>query len=501
MSKILEMKNICKSFSGVKVLEDVCLSAKKGEIHAVVGSNGAGKSTLMKILCGLYKKDSGAIILDGEDVDFDSIRESKACGIEVVSQHIEFVEELSVAENLLMGKMPLKISGAINWKEACKTSKDILQRVELHFAPTEKIKNLSVGEVQMLGIASALFASPKIIVLDEPTPALSQHEIEILFGFVRKLKQQDVAIIYISHYLQEIFDLCDKVTILRDGKNVETREVSGLNKKEITKLMVGDYLSTVSELPVPSDEVVLSARNLTTLEKLNKISFNLKKGEIISLAGLTGSGRTEIARAISGLDKIESGMIMLNGKEVVIDSPKKAIDLGIVYMTEDRRGEGLIMPFSVKENVALPSIDKLKTGLGFYNERNAREITQKSVANLNIKLSGIEQLAENLSGGNQQKVVVGKLLELCPQILIMDEPTKAIDVGAKDEIYKLMRQLCEQGKSIILISSEMDEILSLSNRVFILRDGELVCEYKNEGLTINELLMAFEGGTDNEKHK
>ncbi|MCP9747449.1 sugar ABC transporter ATP-binding protein [Lacihabitans sp. CS3-21] len=470
-NNILTLNNISKSFSGIKVLEDVSLKIEKGKVHALMGENGAGKSTLMKILVGLLQADAGEILLEGEVISRLSVQAILGKGIAMIHQEILMVPELSVAQNIFLGKESHRFSW-LNASEINHKSKQILADLKLNISPKIKVKNLSIADRQMVEIAKAISNRAKVIIMDEPTSALSEIEVVTLFGIIESLKNQGVAIIYISHKMDEIFKISDTITVLRDGKLISTKKAEEMDSQILIKLMVGREIAEL--FPTSNIEIgqtIISVKNLGRKNVFSDVNFEVKAGEVLGLAGLVGAGRSEIARAIAGLDKIDAGTIEIEGVETQLDSPSDAIKLGIGFVSEDRKALGFIPQMTIKDNISLSSLEVFSK-MGFVNTKEEINSTQIVYNSLKVKASGFSQKVINLSGGNQQKVVIGKVLMSNPKIIIFDEPTRGIDVGAKFEIYKLINTLKAKGLAIILISSEMPEILGLCDRILVLSKGK-----------------------------
>ena len=477
---ILEMKNIRKTFPGVVALDDVSFKVKKGEIHALVGENGAGKSTLMKVLNGVHQADRGEIILNGEVVTIKGTRDAEKKGIGLVFQECNLINPLTVTENMFLNKLQKGRKGFIKWKELNKITQDFLDKFKFHFKATEKIEDLSASQKQMVEIAKVLYKKPQILVMDEPTSSLTVGETEHLFNIMRELKAEGITIVYISHKMDEIFSMCDTATVLRDGQVIETRATKDFTRDEIVERMVGrsvdvDYPRRNTEL----GEVVLKLDNVSREGIVENISFELHKGEILGLAGLVGSGRTEIAEAIFGAEHYDGGIIEIGGKKVVISSTADGKKNGIGLLTEDRKETGLILGYDLIRNITVTNLDKIKTG-PFLDAKKERAMATELAQELGVKTPSMMQIARNLSGGNQQKVVFAKWLFSDVDILILDEPTRGIDVGAKYEIYLLMNKLVEAGKSIIMISSELPEVLGMCDRLVVLSGGEKAGELSRE---------------------
>lgn len=469
---ILEMENIDKSFPGVKALDNVSFSVKRGEVHALIGENGAGKSTLMKVLNGVYKADRGELYIDSKKVELKSINHAQSLGLALIFQEINLVQTLSVAENIFLGKLKKGGNGLVDWKKIISDSKEILHRMDFDLNVMKLVRDISVAEKQMVEIARALSADAKVIVMDEPTSSLTKVEVEKLFNLIQILKRNGVTIVYISHKLDEIFRICDTVTILRDGKVIDTKPVTDITKNEIIEKMVGR--SVDMEFPkrsVKPGEVVFEAKNIKRKKLLFGIDLTLRKGEVLGIAGLVGSGRTEFAEAIFGAEKIEDGEIFINGKKVLIHSTKDAKANSIGMITEERKETGLVLDFSVARNLTITNLKKVSGAFFSIVRKKENKVAKEYVQKLNIKTPSINQKVVNLSGGNQQKVVIAKWLFSDADILILDEPTRGIDVGAKYEIYLLINQLAEKGKSIIMISSELPEVLGMSDRIIVMHNG------------------------------
>ncbi len=486
---ILQMKDIDKSFPGVHALDHVSLEVRRGEVHALMGENGAGKSTLMKVLTGIYKKDSGTITYKGKDTEFHNTREAQDNGVVIVHQELNMVGDLTVAQNIFIGREPRK-GFRIDDKKMIEDSKVLFDRLHIDIDPTEKMSELTVGKQQMCEIAKAISHNAELIIFDEPSAALTEKEIEDLFVIIRDLRAQDLGIIYISHRMDEIKVITDRVTVMRDGGYVGTLVTADCTKEDIINMMVGRviYEKPKEKSHVPDDApVVLKVEHLNAGKMVQDVSFELRKGEILGFSGLMGAGRTETARAIFGADAKQSGDIYVNGEKVEINSPEDAVKRGIGYLSEDRRRFGIVVGKSIIENSTMATLEDYMSGL-FINKKKEKEITEQYIKELDTKTPSSDQLVVNLSGGNQQKVVIAKWLVRNSDILIFDEPTRGIDVGAKNEIYKLMNKLASEGKSIIMISSEMTEILRMSDRIVVMCEGKKTGEVKIEEAT-QELIM------------
>ena len=488
MSALLTMKNIKKSFSGVAALKNAELELNKGEVVALMGENGAGKSTLMKILTGIYSKDEGTVTFEGKEVEYKSVSESEEAGIAIVHQELNMMNDLTVAQNLFIGKERKK-GIFIDDAKMAGDAKELFKKLNVDINPNVKIGSLTVGKQQMVEIAKAISTNAKVIVFDEPTAALTDSEIEELFKVINDLRDKGTGIIYISHRMDEINVISDKVIVMRDGEYVGTLVTKECTKDDIIKMMVGRtvFMEPKTKSDVSADaEVVLRCENLNRGKHVKNVSFELRKGEILGFSGLMGAGRTEVARLIFGADPMDSGKIFIHGKEVSIKSTKDAVNAGIGYLSEDRKRYGLLVDKSVEENTCLSSLEKFTKGL-FIDGSKSKTVSEKYVQELRTKTPSVTQIIKKLSGGNQQKVVIAKWLVKDSEILIFDEPTRGIDVGAKSEIYDLMERLVKEGKSIIMISSELPEVLRMSDRVVVMCEGRItgcldISEASQEGI-------------------
>lgn len=490
--EFLEMRHITKKFSGVTVLKDVHFDVDAGEVHALMGENGAGKSTLMKILAGIYSCDEGEIEINGKKVTISDTIAARNQGINFIHQEICLAENMSIAENLYMG-MEIRKGLFIDKNRMLEITQQHLDSLGLELKASDKVSGLSIAQKQMVEIARALFFEAKLVVMDEPTSSLTNKEVENLFQQIMDLKNKNVAIVYISHRMEEIFKIADRVTVLRDGNFVGTEKVSDINMQKLISMMVGRKISQERmDMPIGS-ETILQIKGFKN-KYLKDISFELKRGEVLGFAGLVGAGRTELACAIFGIDSVFSGEIILNGKKVLHKSPRDAISNGIVLVPEDRKKYGLVTSLSVKFNLTLPILYKFIKGISVDNKKE-KEIIDKYANRLAIKMAGVDQICAGLSGGNQQKVVISKWLAAEPSIIILDEPTRGIDIGAKQDIYNLIKELAEQGISIILISSELPEILKLSSRIAVMHEGCLEKIFDSvEGVTQEEIMYYAVGG-------
>lgn len=494
-STLLEMKGISKSFPGVKVLEQVDFTLHRGEVHALMGENGAGKSTLMKILGGIYTKDSGSTTVNGNVYDIASPSMAQNLGIVIIHQELNMVPHLTVMENIFLGReFTYGKSKLINWRRMRQESHRYLSQLGLNIDPGTLVNELSVGQQQMVEIAKALSMKAEILVLDEPTAALTDREIEALFLVIASLKEKGVGMIYISHRMEEIFRICDQVTVMRDGHYIGTEYIANTTMDHLVKMMVGrEIKDRFPKVKVTLGEEKLTVNGLTQKGKLHDISLSVRAGEIVGIAGLMGAGRTELAKALFGVTPIDRGTISINGKPVSIHKPSDAIHAGIGLITEDRKDEGLLLPLSVNDNLALPNL-KILSSFGFMNRSKERELSDSMIKKLLIKTPNSEQKVGSLSGGNQQKVVIGKWLATNPQVLILDEPTRGVDIGAKKEIYDLMNELVSQGVAILMISSELPEVLGMSDRILVMHEGKISGEFTQEDASQEKIMLSATGG-------
>ena len=469
---LLEMTGIHKRFHGVHALKGVNFQLRSGEVHALMGENGAGKSTLMKVFTGIHKRDEGEIVLYGEPVNFSTIKESQDAGISMIHQELNMMNHLTVAQNIYIGREPMS-GGLIDDKKMVEDAAELFARIGVKIDPSTTLGTLTVGKQQMVEIAKAVSRNAKILILDEPTAALTQAEVEELFKIMRDLQAKGIGMIYISHRMDEIKRISDRITVMRDGEYVGTVDTNAVSKDEIINMMIGRVVyedpKTHSEVPEGA-EVVLEVKNLCSGKTIRDVSFTLRRGEILGFSGLMGAGRTEVARAIFGADPYDSGEIYVKGEKVNIKTPADAVKHSIGYLSEDRKRYGLMLFKSVAENTAIASMDRYISG-GLINDGKLKEEAVEYNEKLRTKTPSIDQLLKNLSGGNQQKVIIARWLIQDCDILIFDEPTRGIDVGAKSEIYTLMNELAKQGKAIIMISSELVEILRMSDRVLVMCEG------------------------------
>lgn len=489
-NRLLEMNSISKSFSGVKALSNVQFNLERGEVHALMGENGAGKSTLMKILTGVYSKDAGQVIIEGTEVNYTNPKEAQDDGVVIVHQELNMMKDLTVSENIFIGRETKKNKFFIDDKDLHQKSRKLFEKLGVDIDPHQIVGELTVGRQQMVEIAKAISMNAKIIVFDEPTAALSRKEIDDLFKIIRDLKEQGIGIVYISHRMDEIGVITDRITIMRDGIYVGILNTKETTKDEIIRMMVGRTLleEPKEKSSVASDApIVMEVKDLNAGSMVKNVSFKLKKGEILGFAGLMGAGRTETARAIFGADKIDSGKIYINNKEISIKNTYDAVQAGIGYISEDRRRYGILTDVSISDNISLPNMDKFVENR-LINEKKVNEQAEKYREKLRIKSKDSSQLVKHLSGGNQQKVVIAKWLVKDSDIIILDEPTRGIDIGAKSEIYELIHDLVQMGKSIIVISSEMTELLRLSDRIIVMCEGRKTGEIPIEDASQEKIL-------------
>ena len=493
---LLEIKNITKRFSGVTALSGVDLRVNKGEVHAVIGENGAGKSTLMKILAGVQPPDSGTISLDGKLVKIPNVQAALDMGIALIHQELNLSDNLEVASNIFLGREPTKF-GLIDSKTIRRRSRDYLAKVGLDIEPTVRVSELTIGLQQLVEIAKALSTNARILIMDEPTSSLSQRETDALFKVIHDLKQQGVSIIYISHRLMEIKALADRVTVLRDGENAGELERSEITHESMVKLMVGrDINQFYARKTKATREVVLQLDAVrTTTWPQHPVSFEIRGGEIVGVGGLVGAGRTELLETIFGLTPVVSGSVTVDGNVLKLHSNRDAINAGIALVPEDRKSAGLILESGVRSNVGLPSLWRHRIAQTFANREKEKSVSEEMIDEMKIKTPNDGQLVKYLSGGNQQKVVIGKWLSMSPRVLLLDEPTRGVDIGAKQEIYRLMEELAEQGVAVLFVSSELEEVISMSDRALVMHEGRLAGELTRDELS-EESIMQLATGTN-----
>jgi ribose transport system ATP-binding protein len=494
----VQMQGISKAFTGVVVLEEVDFDVEPGEVHALAGGNGAGKSTLMKILQGVYRADRGQILVDGVATEIDSIHSAKAAGIGMVFQEFSLVPSLTVARNVFLGSEPLSRFGLIDEKALVRQAQEIFTGMGVTIDPRAEVARLGTAYWQLTEIAKALSQNARVLIMDEPTASLARHETEALFELIGRLKARGISIIYISHRMDEVYRIADRITVLRDGRRLFTERLSEVTPEDIVEGIVGRKIE--GELSYRQRDVVehggpplLEVRALTAGDRVRDISFTLSRGEILGLAGLMGSGRTELARALFGIDRIDSGEVFVAGERVVLSSPKHAIDAGLALVPEDRREQGLVLDHSVSENLLLPLLDEVRRG-PLLDTGKARSLSASLIERLGIKVARPNRPVRLLSGGNQQKVVIAKWLGTDPDVLILDEPTAGVDIGTKSEILDRIRELASSGKAVIVISSEYPELLAVSDRILIIREGSIAAELERGDIPDEETLeLAVQG--------
>lgn len=494
---VLRVQGVSKGFPGVQALSNVQLEVTRGEVHALLGENGAGKSTLMKILYGVYQPDAGTVELQGRPVSISNPHQAQQLGISMVHQELNLVQSLDVARNILLGREPMRAPGIIDWPRLYRDAEALLAQLRISINPRTLVRRLSVAQQQMVEIAHALSWQPAVLILDEPTSSLTQQEIGELFRILRELKARGVAILYISHRLEELEQIVDRATVLRDGQYVGTVNARRTSIPDLIKMMVGRSLEQqFPKVSVPIGDEVLRVEGLSRKGHFQDISFTVRRGEMVGLAGLVGAGRSEVVRAIFGADPKDSGAVYVDGRKREIHSPQDAIREGIALLPEDRKAQGLVLLLPVKINATLAVLDQVSR-LGVINHRKRDELARKGVADLRIRTPGIDFRVRNLSGGNQQKVVLAKWLAAKPKVLIFDEPTRGIDVGAKVEVYNLMTALAQSGVGILLISSELPEVLGMSDRVLVMHEGRMVADVPRSAAT-QEVVMSYASGERNQ---
>jgi inositol transport system ATP-binding protein len=487
------MENISKSFPGVKALENVQLAVRKGTVHALMGENGAGKSTLMKILIGIYAPSSGTITFKGKPVEIPDTATALKMGIAMIHQELSPVPYMSIAENIWLGREPLNRIGLIDKVAMIENTRRLFEQLEINLKPTTLMKNITVANTQLVEIAKAISYNSSLIIMDEPTSAITEREVEHLFRMIRSLKERGVSVIYITHKMDEVFQISDDITVLRDGKHISTVSASQATRNSLIQSMVGRELTDLfPKVEAPIGEVVLSVRNLSRLNHVHDVSFDLRRGEILGLAGLMGSGRTETIETIFGVAKASAGEIYVHGKKVNIRHPQDAIAQGMALLTEDRKLTGIMGVLSVRDNMMIASLGNFARG-GLLNYRVMNDTGRREQDKLAIKTPNLNQLIKLLSGGNQQKVLVSRWLLTMPDILFLDEPTRGIDVGAKAEIHRLMGKLAQEGKAIIMISSELPEVLGMSDRVLVMHEGRVAGEFARKDATQESIMHAATG--------
>ncbi|MCD2493362.1 sugar ABC transporter ATP-binding protein [Lacrimispora sp. NSJ-141] len=497
MANILEMKNISKSFPGVRALNHVDFSVKEGEVHALMGENGAGKSTLIKVLTGIYQPDGGEIVFQGKKQSFRNSHEAQTAGISTVYQELNMIPYLTVSENIYVGFYPKNKFG-IDWKRMNRESQELVDGLGLELDVRRQLNSYGTAQQQMTSIARAVSLNARLVVMDEPTSSLDTNEVKMLFGIIRKLKEQGISVVFISHRLDEIFEICDRTSVLKDGEYVGTYEMSQITQLELISKMVGKDLAVgerrVRSTPVDEEHTVLKAEGLYSFPKVNGVSLEIKKGEVLGLAGLLGSGRTETAKAIFGCEEYQSGKIFVDGKEVHFKEPHQAVKAGLAFCTENRREEGVLPDVSVKDNITVSSLKHI-CRKGFISEKKRKVLSDKYIGKLRIKTPTDAQLLKNLSGGNQQKVILARWLATDPKLIILDEPTRGIDVGAKREVEKLIVEFAEQGISVLFISSELSELVRNCDRIVVLREGQVAGELEDRDINEPNIMQIIAGAS------
>jgi len=490
---VLDVRKISKAFPGVKALDAVDLSLRGGEVHALIGENGAGKSTLIKILAGVYFKDEGDILFNGSPVEISTPSDSLKLGIKVVFQELSLIPHMTVGENVFLESFPLKNNRTIDWDVLYEKTQDLLDTIGLDITPKTKVYKLTVSQQQMVEIARALSHEAKVIIMDEPTSALTPNEVDHLFNVIRKLKERGIGILYVTHKLEEVMALCDRVTVFRDGKLISSREVSETSTDNLVTDMVGRSIQTLfPRSHAGKGDVVLDVRSLSTEKKLREVSFQVRGGEVVGIFGLMGAGRTELAKAMFGLDAVQSGSISIEGQELRQGSTSQSTRMGLGYLTEDRKGEGLVLQMSVAQNITLPSLEDISSA-GFIKRKEETTRSQEFVDAFSIKTPSLRQKVMYLSGGNQQKVLLARWLMKKLKVIILDEPTRGIDVGAKAEIHRLIDELASKGLAIVVMTSEMPELLGVSDHIIVMCDGRITGEFSRESAEMEKILEAAIG--------
>ncbi len=491
---LLQLRNISKSFAGVQALRGVQFELRPGEVHALLGENGAGKSTLVKVMTGVHQPDSGEMFVGGQEFKLSDPRDAFRYGIAAIYQELSLFPDLDIAENIFAGRQPSLAGGWVQWRKMYKEAERLLDNLGVQMDGHTKARNLSVAKQQMVEIARALSLNARILIMDEPTSALTLNEVDDLFRIVRKLRDNGTAILFISHRLDELFELADRVTVLRDGQYIDTRPMEGVTREDLIHMMVGRNVDNLfPKLTVEAGEVALRVEHLTRNGKFENVSFELRTGEILGMAGLVGAGRTEVGEAIFGVDPANEGSIEINGKAVKIANPRQAMELGLAYVPEDRQHHGLVLPMDIADNITLPTLPNF-AHRGWLNQKEARKFAFQSATQMEVKATTVWQKVKELSGGNQQKVVLAKWLGSNPSILILDEPTRGIDVGTKAAVHALMSDLAAQGMAILMISSELPEILGMSDRILVMREGRVTGTFNRNEATQEKIMMAATEG-------
>lgn len=488
---MLEAIRITKKFAGVSALSDVSLSLAAGKVTAIIGENGAGKSTLMKILSGVYCDYEGDLLFNGAVVRFKNTREAQKAGIAIIHQELNLIPYLTVTENLFLGRELVDAWGILEKKAMATRATELLKKLKLNIDPSIQVSELKVGQQQVVEIAKALLYDAEVIIMDEPTSAISENEVEVLFGIIEELRAENKAIVYISHKLKELFRIADCYTVLRDGKTIESGNMSDMTYDGLIRKMVGrDFDATRSLKQLSSENILLSVKDMCFGKVLKSVSFELRKGEVLGIFGLMGAGRTELMECLMGEHKAASGVVLLNKSQINFKSASDAIKGGIALVPEDRKKRGLILGLDVQTNISLSCLKEIQNPVGLIKEKADQALSKKYISSLKIKTTSEKQLVQNLSGGNQQKIVIAKCIATSPQVLMLDEPTRGIDINAKTEIYRLIDELAKSGLGIIMVSSELPEILAISDRILVMADGRITAEFETIGATEDSILKA-----------
>jgi rhamnose transport system ATP-binding protein len=490
-----ELRGISKRFAATQALDNVSLDLLPGEVHALVGENGAGKSTLVKILAGVHQPDSGTILLDGIETVLHGPAHARTLGIAVVHQEPRLFPDLTVAENVFIGHAPSGRLGTIDWRGTRRAAQALFKDLDVQFDVSAPVRGLSMADQQLIEIAKSLSVDARVLILDEPTASLSAHEVERLFTIVRRLRSRGVSVLFVSHRLDEVFDLCDRATVFRDGRHVVTMPTSDLTTADLVRHMVGRAVSLFPKVDTPIGDVLLEVKDLSRVGVFRGVSFSVRAGEIVGFAGLVGAGRTEVARVLFGIDQRDGGEIRLGRKPVTFASPSEAMNAGIAYLPEDRHQEGLVLDFTIAQNVTLPILPRIFPRF-IVRASTERKVAHEYTEQFNVRMVGVDQLVGALSGGNQQKVVLAKWLASKPTVLILDEPTRGIDIGAKVEVHRIISELAASGLGIILISSDLPEVLAMSDRILVLHEGRVTAEIPRERATEERVMFAATGSVD-----
>jgi len=495
MEQVLKVESIIKNYPGVRAVDDVSFSLKRGEVLALLGENGAGKSTLMQIICGARVPDSGRLFIDGVEQNFAAVYEGIGAGVAMVFQELTLSSNLSVAENIFTNRQPLRAFGLIDWPALRKKTGELLDRFRLDISPDTQVRDLSIGTQQIVEILKAVSTEPKILILDEPTSSLADNEVEQLFRILRTLREQGIGIIYTTHKLSEVYQVADRALVMRDGHKVGERDPGEVSEDQLVALMVGRKIEDLygRSRTVKTSVEYFRVEVFSRGGVFNNISFGLHRGEILGIAGLIGAGRTEVARAIFGIDRHDSGKVILDNKELQIRTPADAIRAGIGYLTENRKTDGLFLSMSIQENVVIPRFAEFETVLGMVDHGRVRSFAENTISDHSIAARGPEQIVETLSGGNQQKVLLAEWLSINPKVLIVDEPTRGVDVGARKEIYDKIREYAETGCGVVMISSDLPEIIGLCDRVLVIHAGRMMGELQREDFTEERILTLAAG--------